>query len=94
MSYAKYFLLLPFWVFCLQFISYAFSQEGEQRQNQCRILGIILTTTGIVSLVLRDPIFAFSGFALIMLGLRLIAASLDRINKIIFIDRYDADISK
>jgi hypothetical protein len=44
---------------------------------------------GIFALVEREPLFAFFGLILIMSGLRLMATSLDRIDKTVFIDRYN-----
>jgi hypothetical protein len=89
LSLVKYVLLVPFWVLSVQFYSHAVSQQGEQKQRECRSLGIIFTAIGIVSLVFRDVFFAVSGLVLIMLGLRLMAHGLDRIDKKRFIDQYE-----
>ena len=43
-------------------------------------------TIGIVSLVSRDIVFVVSGLILIMFGFRMLAISLDRIDKKTFID--------
>ncbi|MBK5275196.1 MAG: hypothetical protein JJE30_09125 [Desulfuromonadales bacterium] len=91
MHYLKYILLLPFWVICGQLYFYSVSQKNEQRQRGCRSLGIFFLTIGIVSLVSRDYWFVISGLALIMLGLRLTAYGLDRIDKSIYIDRCEED---
>jgi hypothetical protein len=84
--YLLYFLLLPFWVLCVQFAFHATSLKGSEKQKECRTIGIVCTTVGIVSLVTRDILFVMSGFVLIMLGLRMIAIGLDRIDKKTFID--------
>ena len=72
-----------------QIYSYAVTRHREEKQRACRGLGIALFSIGVVTLVTRDLILVFSGIFLMMLGLRLIAHSLDRIDKKIFIDRYD-----
>jgi sulfite exporter TauE/SafE len=69
--------------------SYAVTRQKEERQRVCRGLGITLFTVGITSLVTRDSLFVFAGLILIMIGFRLIAHGLDRLDKNIFIDRYD-----
>jgi hypothetical protein len=65
--------------------------KGVEKQKHCKALGITYTTLGIVCLVFRSLSLAIVGLILIMLGLRLIAYGLDRINKTIFIDRFDDD---
>jgi len=84
-----YALLLPFWVLCIQFAFHALSLKGVEKQNECLILGIIITTIGIVSLVSRDVVFTVSGFVLMMFGFRLISTGLDRIDKRKFPDRHE-----
>jgi hypothetical protein len=88
-AYVKYIVLMPFWAICAQFYFHAVSQKAKQKQDECRILGITYTSFGIVSLVTKDMWFVMSGLVLIMLGLRLMAYSLDRIEKRKFIDRYE-----
>ena len=85
-QYLMYVLLLPFWVLCVQFAFHAIGRDGVKKQEECRTLGIAFTTIGIVSLASRDVLFAVSGLVLIMLGLRMLAISLDRIDKKTFID--------
>jgi hypothetical protein len=85
-QYLVYVLLLPFWVLCVQFSFRAISMKGTEKQNECKVLGIVFTTIGIVSLVSRDVVFVVSGLVLIMIGLRMMAISLDRIDKKTFID--------
>jgi hypothetical protein len=90
-SFLKYLLLLPIWVFGAQLYCFTASLEGVQRQEGCQKLGILYITAGIVSLVFREMLFVVSGLMLIMLGLRLVSYSLDRIDKKTFIDRYKED---
>jgi hypothetical protein len=88
MSYVKFLILLPWFALIYQMYSYAVSRQGEEKQRTCRGMGIALFTLGIVSLVSRDFYFVCSGFILMMIGFRLIAHGLDRLDKKIFIDRY------
>ena len=74
-----------------QFYAYSISLSGHAKQASCLKLGIVYVTLGIVSLVFRNLPVAIAGIILIMMGLRLIAHGLDRIDKKIFIDRYDSD---
>jgi hypothetical protein len=84
----KYLALIPLWVLCIQLYFHAVSRPPEEKQAECRVLGILFTTVGIGSLVFRTVWLVFSGLAMIMVGLRLMAHSLDRINKSVYIDRY------
>jgi len=90
-SFLKFLLLLVLWAFGAQLYCFAASLEGVQRQEGCQKLGILYITAGIVSLVFREMLFVVSGLMLIMLGLRLVSYSLDRIDKKTFIDRYKQD---
>jgi hypothetical protein len=90
-SYVKYILLLPLGVICMQFYCHAVAQKGVEKQYECRTLGILYASVGIVSLVTRDVCYVMSGLVLIMLGLRLMAHGLDRIDKRVFIDRYEKE---
>jgi Na+/phosphate symporter len=83
--------MIPFIVVSLQFYSWIVALEGLEKQKHCRALGIVYTTLGTVSFMFRSPAFAIIGLILFMLGLRLLAHSLDRINKTVFIDRYHED---
>ena len=85
--------LLPVFVVCGQLYLFAITRQGVEKQDYCRGVGIGYFTIGTVSLVSRDVYFTFSGLILIMLGLRLIAHGLDRLDKKIRIDRHD-DSSK
>ena len=89
--YVECFVMIPFVVVMFQFYSWIVSLEGEEKQRHCKALGITYTTLGTVCFMYRSLSLAIVGMILFMLGLRLIAHGLDRINKTIFIDRYDAD---
>jgi hypothetical protein len=72
-----------------QFYAYATTRIGKEKQGTCQNLGIVNVSLGVVSLVTHNTPVVFGGLILIMMGLRLIAHGLDRIDKNIFIDRYD-----
>lgn len=88
-SYFKLLILVPLLLICYQFYSFTSSRKGEEKQQRCRKLGIGYMVLGILALVEREPLFAFFGLILIMFGFRLMAKGLDRIDKTVFIDRYD-----
>jgi Na+/phosphate symporter len=83
--------MIPFIVVMFQFYSWIVSLRGEEKQKHCRALGITYTTLGTVCFMFRSLSLAIVGLMLFMLGLRLIAHALDRINKSVFIDRYHGD---
>lgn len=83
--------MLPVLILLYQFYAYAVSREKQKRQVACQALGIAYATLGIVCLVFRNAPMVFGGLFLIMLGLRLIASGLDRIDKKVFIDRYNEE---
>lgn len=85
------FVLVPLFIMFYQFYAYSITSKGEERQKKCQLLGIVYTTLGICSLAFHTPLAVFGGLILIMLGLRLIARGLDRLDKNIFIDRFDDD---
>lgn len=85
------FVIIPFLVVMYQFYSWVIRLKGVQRQQHCRALGIVFTTLGTVSFIFRTAPFALVGLLLFMLGMRLLAYSLDRIDKQIFIDRLEDD---
>jgi len=89
--YIECFVMIPFIVVSLQFYSWIVSLEGEEKQKHCRALGITYTTLGTTCLMFRSLGLAIIGLILFMLGMRLIAHGLDRINKTVFIDRYKED---
>ena len=72
-----------------QLYAYSVSLKGLEKQYACQRLGVTYLTLGVLSFVIRTPSVIIAGFILIMMGLRLIAHGLDRINKTTFIDRYD-----
>jgi len=87
--YFQLLILIPLLVICYQIYSFTSSRKGVDRQNRCQKLGIGYMTLGILALAWREPLLAFFGFILIMFGLRLLANGLDRIDKTVFIDRYN-----
>ena len=80
-----------FLVFCFQMYQYSVTRLREKKQKACLALGIAFSTLGTVGLVYRNSFVIIIGLVLIMLGLRLIAHGLDRIDKKIFIDKLDDD---
>ena len=84
----KLFIMLPLFAVIFQMYNYALTRKREERQAVCRGLGVALLTVGIVSLILRDAVSVFAGLLLMMVGFRLIAHGLDRLDKTIFIDQY------
>ena len=89
--YVECFIMIPFIVISIQFYSWIVSLEGEEKQKHCKALGVTYTTLGTVGFLFRSPAFAIIGLIFFMLGLRLISHGLDRINKTVFIDRYEED---
>lgn len=90
-SYIKLLILIPLLVICYQIYNFTSSRTGTEKQNRCRRLGIGYMVLGVLALTEREPLFAFFGLILIMFSFRLMAKSLDRLDKTIFIDRYDDD---
>jgi hypothetical protein len=84
-------VLIPLFIMCYQFYAFSISSKGVLKQKRCQSLGIAFTTLGICSLVSHTPLAVFGGLILIMLGFRLIASGLDRMDKKIFIDRFNED---
>ena len=89
MHYVKFIFLLSLFAVIYQMYNYAITRQREEKQRACRGLGIILFSIGVTSLVSRDYFFVFSGLILIMIGFRLIAHGLDRLDKTTYIDRYN-----
>jgi hypothetical protein len=89
--YVECFVMIPFVVVMCQFYLWIVSLKGAEKQRHCRALGITYTTLGTVCFLFRSLSLAVVGMILFMLGLRLIAYGLDRIDKTIFIDRLDDD---
>ena len=88
-TYLEILATLPVMVICYQLYAYSANSQGVARQRRLLRLGIAFMTMGITALVTREPTFVFLGLILIMMGLRLMAKGLDRLDKKIFIDRYD-----
>jgi hypothetical protein len=82
---------IPFVIVMFQFYSWIVSLQGVDKQRHCKALGIVYTTLGTCCFIFRTLPFAIAGLLIFMLGLRLIANGLDRINKTTFIDRLDED---
>jgi len=89
MPYMKLLIILPLFAVIFQIYNYALTRKREEKQAVCRGLGIALLTVGIVSLIFRDFVSVFAGLLLMMVGFRLIAHGLDRLDKKVFIDRYN-----
>jgi Na+/phosphate symporter len=89
--YVEGFVMIPFVVVMFQFYLWIVSLKGVEKQKHCRALGITYTTLGTVCFMFRALPLAVVGLILFMLGMRLLAHSLDRIDKTIFIDRFDED---
>jgi ABC-type amino acid transport system permease subunit len=87
--YVECFVMIPFVVVMFQFYHWIVSLKGVERQKHCQALGITYTTLGTVCLMFRSLALGIVGLILFMLGMRLIAYGLDRINKTNFIDRAD-----
>ncbi len=83
------FIILPLLVISFQFYFFSVNSKGLKRQERCQKLGIAFMTFGIVALVFKTMPTVVFGFMLIMLGLRLIARGLDRLDKSIFIDQHE-----
>jgi hypothetical protein len=90
MMIVKLFVLLPLIAVTGQMYSYAVTRQKEEKQKVCRALGITFFSLGTVSLVSHEVLYVFAGLFLMMVGFRLIAHGLDRLDKKVFIDRYDA----
>jgi len=89
--YFECFGIVLFAVLLLQFYLWVVSLKGLEKQQHCKWLGIVYCTLGTLCFFFRSLPMGLLGLILFMLGLRLIAHGLDRINKSIFIDRFDGD---
>lgn len=90
-QFFEFLIAVPIMVVCYQLYSYSVNKKGVERQSSCQTLGILYMTVGIVALIARKPAFVFMGLMLIMVGFRLMAKGLDRIDKTVFIDRYSEE---
>lgn len=89
--YIEFLLTIPILLICYQMYAFSVHKKGLEMQSSCRTLGIVYMTVGIVALIARSPAFVFLGLILIMSGFRLMAKGLDRIDKKVFIDRYNEE---
>jgi len=89
MSVMKLLALFTLLTVIYQIYCYAVTRQREEKQRVCRGLGIALFSLGAALLATRDTFMVFSGIFLMMLGFRLLAYSLDRMDKKVYIDRYD-----
>jgi hypothetical protein len=89
--YVQCFITVPFVVVMIQFYLWIVSLKGAEKQKHCMALGITYTTLATVCFFFRSLPLAIVGLIIFMLGMRLIAHGLDRIDKTIFIDRFDED---
>ena len=89
--YFQLLIFLPLLIVCYQFYAFSSQSKGVDKQNRCQKLGIAYMVIGILTLIKREPLFAFFGLVMIMFGFRLMAKGLDRIDKNVFIDQYDDD---
>lgn len=89
--FTKIMILIPLLIICFQVYAFSSSRKGVEKQGRCQVLGIAYMAIGIVALVFRDTLFVLAGFVMMMMGFRLIAHGLDRVDKKVFIDRYDSD---
>jgi hypothetical protein len=90
-EYIEYMSVTAVMVVFNQFYAYAVSLKGQDKQSTCQMLGCIYISLGVLSFVTHKSPVIVAGFILIMMGLRLIAHGLDRIDKTVFIDRYNSD---
>jgi hypothetical protein len=89
--YFQLLIFFPLLVICYQLYAFSSHSKGVDKQNRCQKLGIFYMVIGILALIKREPLFAVFGLVMIMFGFRLMARGLDRIDKNIFIDRYNGD---
>jgi len=89
--YVQCFITIPFIVVSFQFYNWIVSLKGVEKQKHCMALGVVYTTCGTTCFLFRSVPLVFVGLMLFMLGMRLIAHGLDRIDKKRFIDRFDED---
>ena len=85
----KLLALFPLSIIFFQIYHYAVTRKGEERQSVCRSFGIVALSVGVVALVFRDTVFVVAGMVSMMAGFRLVAHGLDRLDKQVYIDRYD-----
>lgn len=91
LDFIEYLLLFMMLVVFFQMYFFAISCTGVEKQNRCQNFGIVFTSIGIVCLIFHQIQLVTGGLILMMLGFKLIAHGLDRIDKKIFITRYNDD---
>ena len=89
--YFEFLASIPILLICYQMYAFSVNKKGAEKQSSCQALGIVYMTAGTTALIARQPVFVFMGLMLMMFGFRLMAIGLDRIDKKIFIDRYDGE---
>jgi hypothetical protein len=89
--YLEFLLTIPAIMVSYQMYAFSVNKKGAEKQKSCQTLGIVYMTLGITALIARQQVFVFIGLVLIMFGFRLMAAGLDRMDKKVFIDRYDEE---
>ncbi|WP_243372151.1 hypothetical protein [Geotalea sp. SG265] len=90
-TFFEYLAIIVFAVMCYQFYGFTVSRKGKEKQQKCQRLGICYICLGTMLLLFRNAPGVFTGLYLVMLGLRLVAHGLDRIDKKIYIDHYADD---
>jgi hypothetical protein len=90
-SYIEFLIILPLLVVCYQLYFFSVHSTGRKQQDRCQKLGIAFMTLGIMALILKSIPTVFFGFTMMMFGFRLIAKGLDRLDKKIFIDKFEDD---
>jgi hypothetical protein len=90
-SFIEMLIILPLLVGCYQLYFFSTHSMGLKQQERCQKLGVAFMTLGITALAFKSTPLAFFGLILMMFGFRLIAKGLDRLDKRIFIDRYEDD---
>lgn len=84
-------VVFPLLILSYQFYTFSVMSHTSRVQDRCQKLGVVYMTFGIIALVFKSaPVVSF-GFVLMMLGFRLMAKGLDRLDKKIYIDRFEED---
>jgi uncharacterized membrane protein HdeD (DUF308 family) len=93
-TFVKYLGAVIIAVTFYQFYTFTVSRKGEEKQRRCQRLGIFHICLGTMLLLFRNVPMVTTGLFLLMLGLRLIAHGLDRIDKKVYMDHYADDDSE
>lgn len=91
LNFIEYLAFSMLIIIFFQLYYFAIASKGVEKQKRCQNFGIVFTSLGIFCLIVHQVQFVVAGFILMMLGFRLIAHGLDRIDKHIFIDRHEED---